>query len=69
MKDKKYKTYSKIDLDRIRIVTDTQEEILLNTKEEVQAEAINAFSSLFHMRNYKFETYRLICLLCIKKNY
>ncbi|GET52549.1 hypothetical protein GLOIN_2v1765743 [Rhizophagus irregularis DAOM 181602=DAOM 197198] len=57
------KTYSKIDLNRIRIVIDTQEEILLNTKEEVQAEAINAFSSLFYMRNHKFETYRLICLL------
>ncbi|CAB4496321.1 unnamed protein product [Rhizophagus irregularis] len=49
------KTYSKINLDRIRIVTDTQEEILLNTKEEVQAEAINAFSSLFRARNHKFE--------------
>ncbi|GBC29860.2 hypothetical protein GLOIN_2v1765743 [Rhizophagus irregularis DAOM 181602=DAOM 197198] len=49
------KTYSKINLDRICIVTDTQEEILLNTKEEVQAEAINAFSSLFCARNHKFE--------------
>ncbi|CAB5395938.1 unnamed protein product, partial [Rhizophagus irregularis] len=55
MKDKEYKTYSKINLDRIRIVTDTQKEILLNTKEEVQAEAINAFSSLFRARNHKFE--------------
>ncbi|CAB4475366.1 unnamed protein product [Rhizophagus irregularis] len=49
------KIYSKINLDRIRIVTDTQEEILLNTKEEVQAEAINAFLSLFRARNHKFE--------------
>ncbi|UZO01042.1 uncharacterized protein OCT59_012149 [Rhizophagus irregularis] len=49
------KTYSRINLDRIRIATDTQEEILLNSKEEVQAEAINAFSSIFRSRNHKFE--------------
>ncbi|PKY33207.1 hypothetical protein RhiirB3_394622, partial [Rhizophagus irregularis] len=49
------KTYSRINLDRIRIATDTQEEILLNSKEEVQAEAINAFSSIFCSRNHKFE--------------
>jgi hypothetical protein len=29
------KTYSKINLDRIRIITETQEEILLNSKDEV----------------------------------
>ena len=39
------KTYSKINLDRIRITTDTQEETLLNSKDEVQTEAINAFST------------------------
>ncbi|RGB37978.1 hypothetical protein C1646_665738 [Rhizophagus diaphanus] len=49
------KKYSKIDLDRIRITADTQEEILLNSKDEVQAEAINTFSSLFRARNHKFE--------------
>ncbi|GET56608.1 reverse transcriptase family protein [Rhizophagus irregularis DAOM 181602=DAOM 197198] len=49
------KTYSKINLDRIRILTDTQEEILLNSKEEVHTEAINAYSSLFRSRNHKFE--------------
>ncbi|GBC27644.1 uncharacterized protein OCT59_013286 [Rhizophagus irregularis] len=49
------KKYSKIDLDRIRIIADTQEEILLNSKDEVQVEAINTFSSLFRVRNHKFE--------------
>src|SRR4051794_12274131 len=49
------KSYSRINLDRIRIVTDTREEILLNSKEEVQAEAINTFSSIFRSRNHKFE--------------
>ncbi|GBB85061.1 hypothetical protein RclHR1_11630003 [Rhizophagus clarus] len=39
------KTYSKINLDRIRIITDIQDKILLNSKEEVQTEAINAFST------------------------
>jgi hypothetical protein len=49
------KTYSKINLDRIRITTDTQEEVLLNSKDEVQTEAINIFSELFRSRNHKFE--------------
>ncbi|CAB5124077.1 unnamed protein product [Rhizophagus irregularis] len=49
------KTYSRINLDRIRIATDTQEEILLNSKEEVQVEAINTFSSIFRSKNHKFE--------------
>ncbi|GES86818.1 hypothetical protein GLOIN_2v1765743 [Rhizophagus clarus] len=49
------KTYSKINLDRIRITTDTQEETLLNSKDEVQTEAINTFSALFRSRNHKFE--------------
>lgn len=40
---------------QLRILTDTQEEILLNSKEEVHAEAINAYSSLFRSRNHKFE--------------
>ncbi|GES94273.1 exodeoxyribonuclease III [Rhizophagus clarus] len=49
------KIYSKINLDRIRITTDTQEETLLNSKDEVQTEAINTFSALFRSRNHKFE--------------
>ncbi|UZO19771.1 uncharacterized protein OCT59_011042 [Rhizophagus irregularis] len=49
------KTYSRINLNRIHIATDTQEEILLNSKEEVQAEAINTFSSIFRSKNHKFE--------------
>ncbi|CAB4483141.1 unnamed protein product [Rhizophagus irregularis] len=49
------KKYSKISLDKVRILTDAQEEILLNSKEEVHAEAINTYSSLFRSRNHKFE--------------
>ncbi|GET01945.1 hypothetical protein GLOIN_2v1765743 [Rhizophagus clarus] len=49
------KTYSKIDLDRICIITDTQEEYLLNSKEEIHSEAINTFSALFRLQNHKFE--------------
>ncbi|GBB94985.1 hypothetical protein RclHR1_02460009 [Rhizophagus clarus] len=49
------KTYSKINLDRICVTTITQEEILLNSKEEVKSEAINTFSSSFRLRNHKFE--------------
>ncbi|CAB4391955.1 unnamed protein product [Rhizophagus irregularis] len=51
------KKYSKIDLNRIHIIANTQEEILLNSKDEVQAEAINTFSSLFHTRNHKFKNF------------
>ncbi|GES95991.1 hypothetical protein GLOIN_2v1765743 [Rhizophagus clarus] len=41
--------------DRIRITTDTQDKILLNSKEKIQTEAINAFSTLFRLCNHKFE--------------
>ncbi|GBB93413.1 hypothetical protein RclHR1_21660001 [Rhizophagus clarus] len=49
------KTYSKFNLDRIHVTTNTQEEILLNYKQEVNAEAINTFSSLFRLWNHKFK--------------
>ncbi|GBB84595.1 hypothetical protein RclHR1_11170003 [Rhizophagus clarus] len=49
------KTYSKINLDRICITTNIQEEILLNSKKKVNAEAINTFLSLFRSQNHKFK--------------